>query len=87
MGLTGGRYGVRGDCGSRGRALSSGWEHHYRAAIYAPDPEKVATLAQRAEQAIKNRMPELVTVVGSSAMQEMGRLSEALQLVHDLMHR
>jgi hypothetical protein len=67
--------------------LSSGWEHHYRAAIYAPDPEKVATLAQRAEQAIKNRMPELMTVVGPSAMQEMGRLSEALQFVHDLMHR
>lgn len=65
--------------------MSSHWEHHYRAAIYEPDPEKVPALAAEAERAIKARMREIMEE--SITALDMGKLSEALRVVRDLMHR
>jgi len=71
----------------QGASFEFGLGHYYRAAIYEPNPEKVSTLAEQAEEAIKFRMRELMTAVGSSATQEMSRLSDALEVVRGLMRR
>ncbi len=65
--------------------MTSSWEHHYRAAILEPDPEKVPALAAEAERAIKARMREILEE--SSTSLDMNKLSEALRVVRDLLHR
>jgi hypothetical protein len=58
------------------------WEHHYRAAVYEPDPDKVAALALEAERAIKSRMREIMAE--STTTLEMTKLNDALRVVRDL---
>ncbi len=65
--------------------MTSSWEHHYRAAIFESDPEKVPALAAEAERAIKARMREILEE--SSTSLDMNKLSEALRVVRDLLHR
>jgi hypothetical protein len=67
--------------------MKSSWEQEYFAAVYEPDPHRIAELAEIAETSIKNRMREIMAQGTPTTTQEMASLSNALHIVRDLLRR